>query len=109
MWNLLFIPVNLDEIWNFGFTHNIYSGLVPYKDFNMVLTPLFPMIMALPFYIFGSSMLLFHIENAVLFILLCYFLYKMYNHPNFGLYLFTVISILAILFVIVFKTKRKGF
>ena len=52
VWNLLFIPVNLDEIWNYGFTHNIYSGLVPYKDFNMVLTPLFPMIMALPFYIF---------------------------------------------------------
>lgn len=28
-------------------------------------------------------------------------LYRMYNHPNFGLYLFTAITILAILFIIV--------
>ena len=93
VWNLLFIPVNLDEIWNYGFTHNIYSGLVPYKDFNMVLTPLFPMIMALPFYIFGSSMLLFHIENAVLFILLCYFLYKMYKEKAWFIILFLFIPL----------------
>ena len=34
-------------------------------------------------------------------------LYRMYNHPNFGLYLFTVITILAILFVIVLILALK--
>ena len=38
VWNLLLVPLNLDEVWNYGFAHNIYSGLVPYKDFNMILT-----------------------------------------------------------------------
>ena len=33
-----------DEIWGYGFTHNIYKGLIPYKDFNMVITPFFPFI-----------------------------------------------------------------
>ena len=36
VWNLLLVPLNLDEVWNYGFAHNIYSGLIPYKDFNMI-------------------------------------------------------------------------
>ena len=63
-WNLIVQPVNLDEIWNYGFVNNIYRGLVPYRDFNMVITPFFPMLMAIPFYIFGSNMLIFNIEQA---------------------------------------------
>ena len=35
------------------------------------------------------------------------FLYKLYNHPNFGLYLFTTITILAVLFVIVLLLALK--
>ena len=36
---------NLDEIWNFNFARNIANGLIPYKDFNMVQTPLLPFIL----------------------------------------------------------------
>lgn len=32
--------INLDELWNFSFSKNIADGLVPYKDFNLVQTPL---------------------------------------------------------------------
>ena len=38
---------NLDEIWNFNFANNVEKGLVPYRDFNMVQTPLLPMINAI--------------------------------------------------------------
>ena len=31
-----------DLIWNYGFSYNIASGLTMYKDFNMVITPLYP-------------------------------------------------------------------
>lgn len=31
---------NLDELWNYSFSKNIADGLVPYKDFNLVQTPL---------------------------------------------------------------------
>ena len=36
---------NLDEIWNFNFARNIANGLNPYKDFNMLQTPLLPFIL----------------------------------------------------------------
>lgn len=110
-WNLLFVPVNLDEIWNYGFAHSIYSGLIPYKDFNMILTPLYPILMSLPFHIFGSNMLVFHIENALLFMTLCYVLYQMFEEktwvivlflflplpvtlPNYNLFLFFLLALI---------------
>ena len=71
VWNLLLVPLNLDEVWNYGFAHNIYSGLIPYKDFNMILTPFYPFLMSLPFHLFGSSMLVFHIEQAII-LLFCF-------------------------------------
>lgn len=74
-WNLIVCPVNLDEIWNYGFSHNIYRGLIPYRDFNMVITPLFPLIMSIPFKLFGSSMLVFHIEWAVILTIIFYILH----------------------------------
>ena len=75
LFNLILVPTNLDEIWNYGFSHNLYAGLVPYKDFNMIITPVYPFIMSLGFHIFGSSMLVFHIEHAIILICLCVLLF----------------------------------
>lgn len=47
IFTLIISPMNIDEIWNYGFSYNIYKGLVPYRDFNMVLTPFYPMFMSL--------------------------------------------------------------
>ena len=44
--SLFFTLFGNDEIWNYGFSNNIYKGLVVYKDFNMVITPLYPFIMS---------------------------------------------------------------
>ena len=30
----------MDEIWNFVNSRNISNGLIPYKDFNLITTPL---------------------------------------------------------------------
>lgn len=79
VWNLFLSPVCLDEIWNYGFSHNIYSGLIPYKDFNMVITPFYPMFMSLFFYIAGSSMLVMHIANAFMLVFLSWLLTKIIN------------------------------
>lgn len=75
-WNLIVQPINLDEIWNYGFIHNIYNGLVPYKDFNMVLTPLYPMIMSLFLFIFGSNILIIHIVNCFMIVGILYLIEK---------------------------------
>ena len=71
------IPFDLDEIWNYGFAHSIYQGLIPYKDFNMVIPPLFPFLISLPFYLFGSNILIFHIEGALLLTVFSYFLIQL--------------------------------
>ena len=43
---------NLDEIWNYNFAQNISNGLVPYRDFNMLQTPLLPFIVAFFLFLF---------------------------------------------------------
>lgn len=58
--------LTLDEVWNYGFAVNIYRGLVPYKDFNMVIPPLYPFIMSIFFKIFSSNLLTMHIINALM-------------------------------------------
>ena len=63
---LNFIPFDLDEIWNYGFMHSIYKGFIPYKDFNMVITPFFPFLFSLPFHIFGSNLLVVNVCQSIL-------------------------------------------
>ena len=72
---LNFIPFDLDEIWNYGFMHNIYEGLIPYKDFNMVITPFFPFLFSLMFHVFGSNLLVVNILQALI-ILCTYWLFE---------------------------------
>ena len=77
IWNLIINPLNLDEIWNYGFTRNIFLGEIPYKDFNMVITPFYPFLMSILMHIFGYNMLFFHIENALLITILFYYCYQL--------------------------------
>ena len=62
LFNLLLVPNNLDEVWNYGFSYAIRIGEVPYKDFNMVITPLYSFIMSIPLLIKNNylSFILFH-------------------------------------------------
>lgn len=65
-----------DEIWNYGFAYNIATGLIPYKDFNMVVTPLFPIISAIFMKIFGINIITFHIFNSIICTAIFYFIKK---------------------------------
>ena len=50
--SLLHICLNnlasLDELWNYNFARQIGMGMLPYRDYNMVQTPLYAMVMSLP-------------------------------------------------------------
>ncbi len=76
LWNLVIYPLGEQEIINYGFAHNIYSGLIPYVDFNMTTTPLYPMLMSVLFYPFGSNILTFHITHIIILMLICHLLFK---------------------------------
>jgi len=42
---ILIKPLNdLDEMWNYNFSKIILEGRLPYKDFNIIITPLVPYI-----------------------------------------------------------------
>lgn len=82
LFNLLISPMNLDEIWSYGFSYNIANGLVPYKDFNMVITPFYSMLMAL-FLVINKSMLMFHILNSLIVTGLITITYKLIKEKTF--------------------------
>ena len=51
-WFLIIQPNDYDEIWNYGFSYNMASGYLPYRDFNMIITPLFNFLISIPFHLF---------------------------------------------------------
>ena len=74
-----FKPINLDIIWNYGFSLNYSKGLLLYKDFNMVITPLYPILIGGIMHIFGNNMLVFYLINSVFATLIIYIVYKINN------------------------------
>ena len=48
---------NLDEIWGFNFARCFANGLLPYRDFNIIITPLLSMISGISLKIFESELI----------------------------------------------------
>ena len=67
---------DLDEIWNYNFSKNILEGRLPYKDFNIIITPLVPYIGAVFLGVFGNEMISMRIFAIVTSFLILYISYK---------------------------------
>ena len=70
---------NNDLIWNYGFCYNVATGLKMYKDFNMVITPLFPTIFGLLMKLFGNNTIIFFLFNTLVPLTIYYRVYKYYK------------------------------
>lgn len=90
---------NLDELWNFNFANNVEKGLVPYRDFNMVQTPLLPMINAIFLAVFGNELIVMRILGCLLCAGILFIFYKILNllKANKGISLFTVMALFYLL------------
>lgn len=77
---------NTDNIWNYGFSHAIRIGEVPYRDFNLISTPLYSFIMSIGLFVYDSY-LVFLIEQAFMCTLLFFLFEKMFP-KNYLLLLF---------------------
>ena len=65
-----------DEIWNYGFSYNIASGMVLYRDFGMLQTPLYFFLASLFIKIFGSYLFSFHLFNSFIVAGIIYIIYN---------------------------------
>ncbi len=75
--SILIKPLNdLDEMWNYNFSKNILEGRLPYKDFNIIITPLVPYIGAVFLGIFGNEMISMRIFAIIVDFLILFFSYK---------------------------------
>lgn len=75
----MILPKNLgdlDEIWNYNFASNISEGRLPYKDFNMLQTPLLPMISSLFLKLFGNELIVMRILAIILCTVIFFLVYK---------------------------------
>ena len=72
-----FRPIDLDLMWNYGFSQNVSKGLIMYRDFNMVITPLYPAITGLLMHVLGNNMIIFYIINTFYAMLTLFIVYKL--------------------------------
>lgn len=57
---------SLDEVWNFGFAKSILDGLTPYKDFSLIVPPLFPYITSVVIGVFGKKIIVYYAFIAII-------------------------------------------
>ena len=77
---------SLDEIWNYNFARNIANGLIPYRDFNMVQTPLLPLIAGLFLKLFGNELIVMRILGILLISALFFMIYKILKKLNVNIF-----------------------
>lgn len=70
---------DLDEFWNYNFAQNILNGLLPYKDFNMIVTPMYPAIVAIFLKLFGAELLVGRLVAIVIFSAIMYISFLIMN------------------------------
>lgn len=70
---------NLDEMWVYNFARCILNGLLPYKDFSIIITPLFPMVSAIFLKIFGDEMVVLRIAEVFEIAIILFMSYKILN------------------------------
>ncbi len=94
--------LNLDEMWVYNFARCILNGLLPYKEFSIIITPLFPMISAIFLKVFGDEMVVLRIAEAFEIAAILFMSYKILKVAKVS----NGISIITILRNILYVFKR---
>ncbi|MCI9365221.1 MAG: hypothetical protein HFJ54_00925 [Clostridia bacterium] len=91
---------SLDEIWVFNAAKCIANGLVPYRDFNMITTPLFSIICSVFLKIFGNEMIVMRVLESIMTAVILFMIYRILRRLNInkGVSLLSVIRNISFLF-----------
>ena len=117
---------DFDELWNFNFALNISNGLVPYRDFNILQTPLMPFVSGILLKILGKELLIMRALGVLLstsiifmsYIILKKFkinstycigvsLFLIYVYKNYFTIDYNFMNLLLILIIIYLELKNK--
>ena len=117
---ILFGSNNTDNIWNYGMAHAIRMGELPYKDFNLISTPLFPYLMSLGLFVYDSYGI-YLLEQTILVTILFYYIYKLIDNKTYILFSiaatsffyflfpsYNFLSLLLIVIIIYLDIKKKS-
>ena len=88
---------NLDEIWNFNLARCIANGLVPYKDINMIVTPLLSFIIAPFLKLFGQELFITRAILILLTFIIFVLIYNIFRKLNISKTI-SKVSVISILF-----------
>lgn len=86
-----------DVLWNYGFSYAISRNEIPYLNFNMILTPLYSILMSFILRI-NTNIILFYIENSVIITLIFFLLFKMIDYKAWLFLILLVFPIPALIF-----------
>lgn len=87
---------DLDELWNYNFARNVADGLIPYKDFNMVQTPLLPLIAGLILKIFSNELITMRILAILLHTSIIFTMFKILSKLNINKKIITLFLVIWI-------------
>ena len=93
---------NLDELWNFSMGKNISNGLLPYKDFNLIIMPLYPFLNGLILLLFGKTLLTFRISYIIIIALINFMIHKISKQLN-------IKTSFILMFALTFLLLRYGY
>ena len=83
-------PIDMDLMWNYGFSKNISDGLIMYKDFNMVITPLYPAITGLLMKVLSDNLIVFYLINALYALFTLRIVYKLDKRIIFPFFIYFI-------------------
>ena len=78
-----------DTFVNYGFSYALRIGEIPYKDFNMVISPLAPFLYSIGLFL-HNNILIYYLEQSILLTVLFYYLEKLLKEKIF-LFLFILL------------------
>ena len=73
---------NLVEIWNYNFANNIAKGFIPYRDFNMVITPLLSIVCGIILKFTFNQLIIMRILATILCSAIIYMIYRIFTSLN---------------------------
>lgn len=85
------LPIQGDEIWNYGFSYNISKGMVVYRDFNVLQTPFYFFIGSVFIHFFGDYLISLHLMDAILVAIMFLMLFKMLGWKSLIVYPFVLL------------------